>query len=273
MKRNMDTQKELAFRYDLIVAPEWRDRFDTLVNESIQFPVEGRFLDVNCGTGEHAIELADQLKDKGEVIGVDPSEELISLARAKAQIKKEKNVTFDKADPAHLTFADNEFDVVIGDASMTHVNQIGEMLSEMVRVARSNGKVILKLTTHGSFDEFFSIYWEALHDVGIADSVWGSLEQLIKERWTLTDAEQEVERSGLRNVESFTRKEEFQFESSDEFLKSPLIADLFLSDWIKIAPQQNREEILKQIASIIDRERKGTPFEVSIKAAVISGTK
>jgi ubiquinone/menaquinone biosynthesis C-methylase UbiE len=269
----MDTQKELAFRYDLIVAPEWRDRFDTLVNDSIEFPVEGRFLDVNCGSGEHAIELAERLKDKGEVIGVDSSEELVVLARAKAQIKKENNVTFDKADPAHLSFPDNDFDVVIGDASTMQVNQIVEVLNEIVRVARSNGKVILKLTTHGSFDEFFSIYWEALHDVGIDNSVWGSLERLIKERWTLTDAEQKARRTGLRNVESFSRKEEFQFESADEFLKSPLIADLFLSDWIEIVPQQSRDEILRQIALIIDRERKGTPFEVSIKATVISGTK
>src|SRR5690242_16168472 len=222
----MDTQKELAFRYNLIVAPEWRDRFDKLVNDSIEFPVEGKFLDVNCGTGEHAIELAERLKDKGEVIGVDSSEELIALARAKAQIKKEKNVTFYKADSSHLSFADNEFDVVIGDASMIHINQIGVMLTEMVRVARPKGRVILKLTTHGSFDEFFSIYWEALHDIGIADSVWDSLERLIKERWTLSDAAQEAERAGLRNVENFTRKEEFTFESADEFLKSPLIADL-----------------------------------------------
>src|SRR6185369_1920756 len=170
----MGTQKELAFRYDLIVTPQWRDRFDSLVNDSIEFPVEGKFLDINCGTGEHAIELAQRLKGQGEVIGVDPNEELIVLARAKAQIKKEKNVTFDKADASRLHFADNEFDVVIGDASMMNVHRIGEMLTEMVRVARPKAKVILKLTTNGSFDEFFSIYWETLHDIGIAHSVWDS---------------------------------------------------------------------------------------------------
>lgn len=269
----MDTQKELAFRYDLIVAPEWRDRFDTLVNDSIKFPVEGRFLDVNCGTGEHALELAKRMKDKGEVIGVDSSDELIALARAKAQIKKEQNVRFDKADVSHLSFADNEFDVVIGDGSMSDARRIGEMLTEMVRVARPKGRVLLKLTTHGSFDEFFSIYWEALHDVGIADSVWQSLERLIEERWTLSDAEQQVERTGLQKVESFTRKEEFSFESGDEFLKSPLIADLFLTGWIEIVPQQSRDKVLNLIASIIDRERKEAPFDLSIKAAVISGLK
>jgi len=269
----MGTQKELAFRYDLIVTPQWRDRFDSLVNDSIEFPVEGKFLDINCGTGEHAIELAQRLKGQGEVIGVDPNEELIVLARAKAQIKKEKNVKFDKADASRLHFADNEFDVVIGDASMMNVHRIGEMLTEMVRVARPKAKVILKLTTYGSFDEFFSIYWETLHDIGIAHSVWDSLEQLIRERWTSSDAEQQVERAGLKKVESVTRKEEFSFESGDKFLKSPLIADLFLADWIEIVPQESRDEILNHIALIIDRERKEGPFDISIKAAVISGFK
>src|SRR5258708_39657420 len=57
--------KELAFRYDLFIAPDWRDRFDTLINENIQLPSEGEILDVNCGTGAHAIELAENLRDKG----------------------------------------------------------------------------------------------------------------------------------------------------------------------------------------------------------------
>jgi ubiquinone/menaquinone biosynthesis C-methylase UbiE len=269
----MGDAKELAFRYDLFVTPDWRDRFDTLINESIKLPLEGRILDVNCGTGAHAIELAERMHGKGEVIGIDPSAERIAIARAKALVKKAKDVKFEQGIAFDLPFDSHEFDVVIGDASMMHVDEIEDVLTELVRVARPEGRVILKMTTRGSFGEFFSVYWEALHNTGMADEVWTFLERLINERKTLSDAESLAERSGLRSVESFTSREEFTYETADDFLKAPLITDNFLTEWTEIVPPDDRSEVLGQLASIIERERNNAPFDVSIKAAVIAGVK
>src|SRR6185436_16266558 len=114
----MNNEKELAYRYDLFITPDWRDRFDTLINEHIQLPSEGRILDVNCGTGAHSIELAVKMKGKGEVIGVDPSAERIAIARAKAMAKRIDDVIFEQSSPTILVFDSFEFDAVIGDASM-----------------------------------------------------------------------------------------------------------------------------------------------------------
>ena len=103
----MSFERELAFRYDLFITPDWRDRFDTLVNESVEIPVEGRVLDVNCGTGAHSIEIAERLRGKGELVGVDPSIERIELARAKALARKLDNVTFQQGVATGLPFADS----------------------------------------------------------------------------------------------------------------------------------------------------------------------
>lgn len=269
----MSDTKELAFRYDLFVTPDWRDRFDTLISENVKLPLEGRILDVNCGTGAHSIELAERMRGKGAVIGIDPNAERVYIARAKALVKKANDVTFEQGIATDLPFDNHEFDVVIGDASMLHADEIEDMLAEMMRVARPDGRIILKLTTRGSFDEFFSVYWEALYDTGLAEEVWNSLENLIKERYTLSEAESVAERSGLRDVESLTRREEFDFETGAIFLEAPLIADYFLSEWVEIVPAERRSEVLGHLASIIERERNNAPFDVSIKAAIISGVK
>jgi len=269
----MTDPKELAFRYDLFIAPDWRDRFDTMINENVELPTEGRFLDVNCGTGAYTIDLAERVKGKGEVVGVDPDAERINIARAKSQVQKTKDVWFEEGPATSLPFKDNEFDVVIGDVSLLHTSEIEKIWTEMIRVARPECRVVLKLTSHGSFDEFFSIYWEALHDVGIDENVWSSLERLIKERLTVSSAETIGERAGLSGVESIVSKEEFEFGSAKEFLESPLIADWFLSEWMEIVPPASREAVLSRIASIIDRERNKSLFEVSIKATVLVGTK
>jgi ubiquinone/menaquinone biosynthesis C-methylase UbiE len=264
-------EKELAYRYDLFITPDWRERYDTLIDENIEMPTEGRLLDVNCGTGAHAIELAERMRGKGEVIALDPSAERIELARAKAQVKKVAEVNFEQGGALPLRFADREFDGVVGDASMLHARDIEPLLGELVRVAELDAPVVLKLATHGSFDEFFSIYWEALHDVGIDEQVWLKLEALINERPTISDAEQMGERAGLLDLQSFSSKEEFAFESGAAFLESPIIKDTFLDEWLAIIPAEQRAEVRQRIAEIIDRERQDMNFDVSIKATMIAG--
>jgi len=266
-------EKELAYRYDLFITPEWRDRFDTLINDNIEMPTEGRILDVNSGTGAHAIELAERMRGKGEVIGLDPSAARIELARAKAQVKKITDVSFEQASAAPLRFADREFDGVIGDASMLHAGEIEPLLGELLRVAETDAPVVLKLATHGSFGEFYSIYWEALHDIGLDEQVWGRLEALINERMTISEAERLGEGAGLRGLQSFSSIEEFRFESGEAFLDSPLIKDTFLDEWLAIIPAARRQEVRQQIAAIIDRERHDADFYLSIKATLIAGHK
>ncbi|HKP14245.1 MAG TPA: class I SAM-dependent methyltransferase [Blastocatellia bacterium] len=264
-------ERELAYRYDLFITPDWRDRFDTLVNENIEMPTEGRILDVNSGTGAHALELAERMGGKGEVVALDPSAERVELARAKAQVKKVAEVTFEQGSAPPLRFADREFDGVIGDASMLRARDIEPLLRELVRVAELDAPVVLKLATRGSFDEFFSIYWEALHDVGIDEQVWARLEALIQERPTISDAEQIGERAGLRDLKSFSSKEEFAFESGEAFLDSPLIKDTFLDEWLAILPEARRDDVRRRVAAIIDRERQDADFDVSIKATLLAG--
>lgn len=269
----MRNEKELAFRYDLFITPDWRDRFDTLVNESIEPPTEGRVLDVNCGTGAHSIELAARLPGKGEVVGVDPSAERIDLARAKALAKKLQNVTFQQGIATALQFSDYAFDTVIGDGSMLGADEIEDVLAEMVRLTAPKGRVVLKLTTRGSVDEFFSIFWEALLKAALVEDVWTELEQMMNERLTISEAELLATGSGLKKVVSFTNREEFSFETGEAFFTNPLIEDFFLEDWMSIIPESSRERLREEIVSIIDRERRDGLFEISIKATVVTGKK
>ena len=269
----MSGAKELAYRYDLFVAPEWRERFDAIVAEHVNMPKKGRILEVNCGTGSYSLGLAAKLGNKGEVIGVDPEAERLDLARAKVQVQKLSNVAFHQGLASDLPFSNYEFDAVIGDGSMLRSTEIEDMLSEMIRVATSGATLVLKLATRGSFDEFFSIYWEALLTIGIVDEVWSDLEDLINERITVSDAEQMAERCGLRNLKSASSREEFRYEDSGSFIDSPLIRDNFLGEWLEIVPEGQRAEVIDQISSIIERDRRGGPFEISVKATVVSGVR
>jgi ubiquinone/menaquinone biosynthesis C-methylase UbiE len=270
---DMSDSKELAYRYDLFIASDWRDRFDSLIDENIELPKVGRLLEVNCGTGSFAVDLAQKSKGKLEIVGIDPDDERLDLARAKVQIKKLENVLFERALPEDLPFSPDEFDAVVGDASLAQPYEVEEVFQEMVRVARPGALVVLKLATHGSFDEVFSIFWEALFDAGIDKPHWSRLEELIHQRMTGSQAEEMAIREGLEQVSLFSSKEEFLYETGSEFVNAPIIADIFLDEWLEMVPESVRGSLRERLVTTIDRERHDAPFDISIKATVVSGTK
>ena len=267
-----ETEKERAYRWDLFVAPDWSERFSQFAAAHVKVPEQGRVLEINCGTGARAVDMAAGLRE-GEVVGADPSAERIAIARAKALTANADRVHFAEEDPTDLTFGDESFDVVVVDASIEPTDRLGPIASEAVRVACEGAPVALMTTLRGSFDEFFSIYWEALNEVGLADELLNALEDLIYARPTLQQALDTFREAGLVDVKSHRRKEEFRFDSGAAFLASPLVADLFLDEWLAIVPPARLDEVRRAIEATIDRAREGSYFDISAKALLAEGHK
>jgi demethylmenaquinone methyltransferase/2-methoxy-6-polyprenyl-1,4-benzoquinol methylase len=109
----------------------------------------GRALDVATGTGDLAFELAARTGDDGLVVGVDFSEGMLARARAKARGREHRgSVRFEWADAASLPFPDHAFDAVTVGFGARNFEDFPRCLSEMVRVLRPGGRVvILEITT------------------------------------------------------------------------------------------------------------------------------
>ena len=272
----MSTQKsdkELAFLHDLYVATDWGERFAELVDEHVRLPEEGRALYVGSGTGGHALALAARGGSRLESVCVDESEERLELARAKAAAVEGADVAFRHAQFEALSFDDEQFDLVIGDASLVAPDRLPELLAEMVRVAARGATVSLNVATASSFGEFFSIYWEALAGAGYAEQAAG-VGSLIGELPTVSDVEALARGEALEAVESWTRIEEFDFASGREFLAAPLVRDFLLGRWLESLPDEgSRAAVLGEVERIIDDERQEGEFALSVKATIVVGRK
>ena len=271
MTSNRKSDKELAFLQDLFIAPDWGERFAELIDEHVELPKEGKALYLAAGTGGHAMAIHERAGEKLELLCVDENPECTELARAKATATNEQ-ITFATAPLDKLNLSDNSFDLVIGNASLVSRDRTRTMFSELVRVAAPGATVALTLPTASSFGEFFSIYWEALHNNGLIDHESG-VEQLITELPTVSDVEQLAEDEGLTDVESWTRIEEFDFESGEQFLTSPLVAEFLMQDWLALVAEDQRAELFSEISRLINEDRHEAEFALSVKATLIVGRK
>lgn len=268
---NRKSAKELAFLQDLFIAPDWGERFAELIDEHVKLPHKGEALYVAGGTGGHAVALHERAGEKLHLICIDENPECTELARAKAAATNAQ-IVFETTQLDNLDLTDNRFDLVIGNASLVARQRVRKMLSEIVRVTAPGGTIAMTLPTASSFGEFFSIYWEALHNTGLIDHE-SNVEQLITELPTVSDIEQLAEDEGLRDVESFTRIEEFDFESGEQFLSSPLVAEFLMDGWLALVPEDQRVALFSEISRLINEERHEAEFTLSVKATLVVGQK
>ena len=265
------TDKELAFLHDLYIATDWGERFAELVDEHVKLPKEGRVLYVEAGTGGHALVLQESGGEKLTIVCADQNEECLELARAKAAALHE-STSFQREDPQALSFADDEFDLVLANLSFKPPGNLRPAVNELVRVTKTGGTTACWLPTAGSFGEFFSIYWEALLGAGVEDH-GVDVERLIADLPTVSDVEGWADEAGLEEVQSWTAIEEFDFESGAAFLNSPLIQHFLLPPWLQSIPKAKREKVGSELARIIDEERHAGEFALSLKATLVVGKK
>jgi ubiquinone/menaquinone biosynthesis C-methylase UbiE len=270
-KMRENSNKELAFLHDLFIATDWGERFAELIDEQVKLPKEGQALYVASGTGSHAIALQERGKDTLNFLCVDENEESLELARAKSAALKD-SAEFRQGKVDDLALEDDRFNLVIGDGSLIHSERIPEMLSEMGRVAAPRATVALSLPTFSSFGEFFSIYWEALHNCGLLDHE-SDVEILITTLPSVSSVEQIAEQAGLEDVSSWTKIEEFDFDSSEKFLASPLINDFLMPIWLETLPLDSHEQVVKEIGRLINEERRDAEFALTVKATLVMGKK
>lgn len=108
-------------------------------------------LDIGCGTGDIALDLLRR-HPALTVTGIDLSEEMLRLAVVKAQkTGLEDRVSFQSGDATALTFDSERFDGIVCTFCFRNIAHRAMALSEMRRVLRPGGRlVILELTVPSS---------------------------------------------------------------------------------------------------------------------------
>lgn len=127
-------QRKVAMTPDMV---DQRER----VMRALRLRSGERVLEVGCGNGLLAGEMARQVGLEGRITGVDISAPMIAMARD-ANIGR-ANVEFTKADAARLPFADASFDAAVTVQCLCFVPDVRLALAEVFRVLRPGGRLVV----------------------------------------------------------------------------------------------------------------------------------
>jgi 2-polyprenyl-3-methyl-5-hydroxy-6-metoxy-1,4-benzoquinol methylase len=117
-----------------------------LINSVAQ---KGQLLDIGAGTGDF---LAVAKKDNWNVTGIEPNSKAKSIA-------EKKGVSFAND---LKSLENNSFDVITMWHVLEHVPNLEEYISELKRLVKPNGTIIIAVPNYKSFDaKYYQEYWAA----------------------------------------------------------------------------------------------------------------
>ena len=137
---------KIAFRYDFLnhflsagVDVGWRKK---AIRQLVSLQPK-KVLDVATGTGEVAI-LAYKILKPEIIIGIDISEGMLDIGKKKiATLGLQKHIELLKGDCETIIFEDNSFDAVTVAFGVRNFENLEKGLSEIKRILRPNGKLII----------------------------------------------------------------------------------------------------------------------------------
>jgi ubiquinone/menaquinone biosynthesis C-methylase UbiE len=178
----------------------------------------GRALDIGAGPGQIVLKLARRLT-RWKFTGVDRSPNMIAEARANLEAAGPAvagRLDFQVADGNRLPFPDATFDFVICNSVLHHLEQPRHLLSEMSRLAKPSGAILLRdLRRPGRFAYPFHIRWHGRHYSGTMRKLY---RDSVRAAYTVPELQLLLDASPLRGCAHV-----FEHESTHIGLERPAV--------------------------------------------------
>ena len=175
-------------------------------------------LDVACGPGTVARLAAGRVGPSGSVVGCDLSEEMLSIARAKADVGG-VSIEYRQCTAEDLSVDDDSFDVAVCQQGLQFFGDKGGALRELRRALRDGGRAGVSVWSEIEACEPFAAIAAAIAEVLGPDAADGYRNG----PWGFSDAQQlqdELSAAGFADIEVSRDEITVVFEDADHLIRT-----------------------------------------------------
>jgi trans-aconitate 2-methyltransferase len=204
-----------------------------------------RVLDIGCGQGKITAEIAARVP-RGEVVGVDPSQDMIAFASSHFVATVRPNLQFEVGDARRLRFRE-EFDLVVSFNALHWVPEQDAALRCIRSAMKPDGLAQLRLVPAGERKSLENVI-DDTHRSARWARYFGEFQDpylhLTPEHYGAL-----AERNGLHVLRMHTEAKAWDFKSRSAFLA---FATVTFVEWTRFLPEAERQAF---IIDVLDRYR------------------
>jgi SAM-dependent methyltransferase len=138
VSQSSNLERNPAEVYDELFVPALFAQWGPRIAEAAAIELGQGVLDVGCGTGVLACGAAERVGPDGRVVGLDPNEQMLAVAR-----RKPTGVTWQLGRAESLPFDDARFDAVVSQFALMFFESKSNAIAEMERVLRPRGRLVI----------------------------------------------------------------------------------------------------------------------------------
>jgi len=210
--------------------PLWSAPFGLLLLERVPMRPGLTVLDVGAGTGFLTLELVQRCGPHTTVIAVDPWAAGMRRLRRKLAYLGLENVQLLEQDAATLALPDASIDLVVSNLGINNFANADAVLRTCFRVLKPAGKLLLTTNLVGHMREFYEIYRDVLHELGLVDRLT-ALEAHVQHRATVESVSHRLNDAGFKALDVVTATLRMRFADGSSLLRHYFIRLGFLSAW------------------------------------------
>ena len=265
------TDPDFVSVYDEL--PLWSAMFGLVLLDHVELRPNINVLDVGCGTGFPALELAGRLGPSCVVYGLDLWKPAVDRARRKADILRIPNVRLIEGDAASMPFDDERFDLVVSNLGINNFASPEAALRECWRVAKPAAPLVATTNLRGHMKEFYQVFRATLTELGKNERL-ESLQAHVDHRVTVEAASRMLEDAGFRIRQVHRQTFSMRFLDATAMLRHAFIKIGFLDGWRSVLSGEEEQDFFARLEDNLNRlARRRGALQLTIPMACIEAEK
>jgi len=210
--------------------PLWSAPFGLLALDRVPLGRDLAILDVGCGTGYLAVELAERCGPGTTVYAVDPWHAATERLARKVAQRGLRNVVIIEQDAATLDLPSDSIDVIVSSLGVNNFDSPALVLETCARLAKPGATFVLTTNVVGHMQEFYDIYRGVLARLERLDLI-EALDRHIAHRATVDGLRDLLTRAGFGVTDVETGAFRWRFADGSALLRHYFIRLGFLAGW------------------------------------------